>query len=146
MMVNEKGHWYSNEFNETWWNGGYEPMADKRMVFGRVHIVEQSPARVVVRWRYPLSNVNYRTYAEGWADDSGWGKWSDWYFTIYPDGTCVKRMRSWMSRVHGREWHESMPPGRPRHTLPRPASRAGPRLSDASEGGGTRHGSQGGLG
>ncbi|MCH7227026.1 LamG domain-containing protein [Haloferula sp. A504] len=108
MMVNEKGHWYSNQFNETWWNGGFEPMGDKRMVYGRVHIVEQSPARVVIRWRYPLSGVDYRIFAEGWADDSGWGEWCDWYFTIYPDGSCVKRMRSWKSRTHGREWHESM--------------------------------------
>lgn len=108
MMVNENGHWYSNQFNETWWNGGFEPMADKQVVFGRVDILEQSAARVVIRWRYPLSNFAYRIYAEGWADDSGWGEWCDWYFTIYPDGSCIKRMRSWMSASHGREWHESM--------------------------------------
>ncbi len=108
MLVSENGRWYSNEFNETWWGGCCEPMSDKRMVYGRVDIVEQSPARVVLKWRYPLSNVYYKIYAEGWGDDSGWGEWCDWYFTIYPDGRVVKRMRVWMSRTHSHEWHESM--------------------------------------
>ncbi len=108
MLVSENGRWYSNEFNETWWGGCCEPMSDKRTVFGRVDILEQSPARIVLKWRYPLSNVSYKIYAEGWTGDSGWGEWCDWYFTIYPDGTCVKRMRSWMSVPHRREWHESM--------------------------------------
>jgi hypothetical protein len=108
MMVSENGRWYSNEFNETWWGGCCEPMSDKKMVYGRVHIVEESPAHVLLKWRYPLSNVHYKIYGEGWGDDTGWGEWCDWYFTIYPDGRCVKRMRIWMSKTHSHEWHESM--------------------------------------
>jgi len=137
MMVTGNGHWYSNEFNETWWNGCCEPMSDKRVVFGRVHVLEQSPARVVVKWRYPLSHVSYQIFGEGWADDTGWGEWCDWYFTIYPDGSCVKRMRSWMSIPHGREWHESMvifgPEQRPEQVL-----ETRPALSVATLGGEVR--------
>ena len=54
MLVSENGRWYSNEFNENWWKGCCEPMSDKKAVFGRVDILEQSPARVVLKWRYPL--------------------------------------------------------------------------------------------
>jgi hypothetical protein len=106
MMVTENGCWYSNEFNETWWRGCCEPMSDKKVVFGRVHILEQSPARVVLKWRYPLNNVGYQIYGED--PQTGWGEWCDWYFTIYPDGTCAKRLRVYMTKPHSREWHESM--------------------------------------
>jgi Concanavalin A-like lectin/glucanases superfamily len=105
MLVSENGRWYSNEFNETWPMGCCEPMSDKKVVFGNVHIIEQSPARVVLKWRYPLSEVGYRIAYEDPA--SGWGDWSDWYFVIYPDGTVVKRLRCWT--IGGKhEWQESM--------------------------------------
>jgi hypothetical protein len=106
MMVTENGRWYSNEFNECWWDGGCEPMSDKKMVFGRVHILEQSPARVVLKWRYPLSTVGYEIAYED--PNTRWGNWCDWYITIYPDGTAVKRMRVYQARQRGHEWHESM--------------------------------------
>ena len=82
MLVSENGRWYSNEFNENWWKGCCEPMSDKKMVFGRVHILEQSPARVVLKWRYPLSTVGYEISYED--PETGWGNWSTWYMTIYP--------------------------------------------------------------
>ena len=81
MMVTENGRWYSNEFNETWWRGCCEPMSDKKMMFGRVHILEQSPARVVLRWRYPLSNIFYGIYGEN-NSPLGWGEWAEWIFSI----------------------------------------------------------------
>jgi hypothetical protein len=106
MLVSENGRWYSNEFNENWWKGCCEPMSDKKVVFGRVHILEQSPARVVLKWRYPLSEVGYRISYED--PDSGWGNWSTWYLVIYPDGTMVKRMRIYMDTPRRHEWQESM--------------------------------------
>jgi hypothetical protein len=106
MMVTENGRWYSNEFNETWWEGCCEPMSDKKVVFGHVQVLEQGPARVVLKWRYPESNVGYRIY--GQDPKTGWGDWCDWYFTIYPDGTVTKRMRVYMSKMHSHEWQESM--------------------------------------
>ncbi len=106
MLVSENGRWYSNEFNENWWKGCCEPMSDKKMVFGRVHILEQSPARVVLKWRYPLSTVGYEISYED--PKTGWGNWSTWYMTIYPDGTIVKRMRIYMGERRRHEWQESM--------------------------------------
>ncbi len=106
MLVSENGRWYSNEFNENWWKGCCEPMSDKKMVFGRVHILEQSPARVVLKWRYPLSTVGYEISYED--PETGWGNWSTWYMTIYPDGSIVKRMRIYMSESRRHEWQESM--------------------------------------
>jgi len=106
MLVTENGRWYSNEFNENWWKGCCEPMSDKKMVFGRVHILEQSPARVVLKWRYPLSTVGYEISYED--PETGWGNWSTWYMTIYPDGSIVKRMRVYMSESRRHEWQESM--------------------------------------
>jgi hypothetical protein len=106
MLVSENGRWYSNEFNENWWKGCCEPMSDKKMVFGRVHILEQSPARVVLKWRYPLSTVGYEISYED--AETGWGNWSTWYMTIYPDGSIVKRMRIYMAESRRHEWQESM--------------------------------------
>jgi len=106
MLVSENGRWYSNEFNENWWKGCCEPMSDKKMVFGRVHILEQSPARVVLKWRYPLSTVGYEISYED--TETGWGNWSTWYMTIYPDGSIVKRMRIYMTEERRHEWQESM--------------------------------------
>ncbi len=106
MLVSENGRWYSNEFNENWWKGCCEPMSDKKTVFGHVHILEQSPARVVLKWRYPLSTVGYEISYED--PETGWGNWATWYFTIYPDGSIVKRMRIYMAEERRHEWHESM--------------------------------------
>jgi hypothetical protein len=106
MLVSENGRWYSNEFNENAWKGCCEPMSDKKVVFGRVDILEQSPARVVLKWRYPLNEVGYRISYED--PESGWGNWSEWYFVIYPDGTMVKRMRIYMDQFRRHEWQESM--------------------------------------
>jgi hypothetical protein len=56
--------------------GCCEPMSDKKIVFGHVQILEQSPARVVLKWRYPLSNVGYLVWGED--PNTGWGEWCDW--------------------------------------------------------------------
>jgi len=106
MMVSENGRWYSNEFNETWWRGCCEPMSDKKVVFGYVQIIEQSPARVVLKWRFPESNVGYQVFGEN--PKTGWGDWCEWYFTIYPDGTVTKKQRVYAGHFHSHEWQESM--------------------------------------
>jgi hypothetical protein len=110
MLVNEQNQWYSNEFNETWggagWAGCREPMSDKESLYNHARIIENSPARVVVHWRYPL--VDIRQNIANHSSSTGWGDWSDWYYTIYPDGTAVKRMRLWTAGTRNHEWHESM--------------------------------------
>jgi hypothetical protein len=110
MMVNEKGGWYSNEFNETWGRSGgkgcQEPMSDKEAFSNHAKILENTPARTVVLWRYPLVDV-FHTIAN-YDKDTGWGDWSDWIYTIYPDGVAAKSMRLWSSGPYNHEWQEGM--------------------------------------
>jgi len=110
MLVNEKGHWYSNEFNETWNKSGgqgcQEPMSDKESYTNHARIIENTPARVVVHWRYPLIDVHH--VIANYNDETGWGDWSDWYYTIYPDGVAVKKMHLWTDGERNHEWQEGM--------------------------------------
>ncbi|MBT3191723.1 MAG: LamG domain-containing protein [Verrucomicrobia bacterium] len=110
MMVNEEDQWLTNEFNETWnRSGGWgcmEPMSDKESFCNHVKILENTPARVRVLWRYPLIDV-FHTVAN-YDDATGWGDWSDWVYTIYPDGFAVKNMRCWNDGSSAHEWHESI--------------------------------------
>jgi hypothetical protein len=110
MMVTENGKWYSNEFNETWDTSGgqgcQEPMSDKEAYTNHVRIIENTPARVVVHWRYPLLDVLRVT--ANFDEDTGWGDWSDWYYYIYPDGVAAKQMHLWTHGIRNHEWQESM--------------------------------------
>jgi len=105
MIVNERNQWYTNEFNETGGPtapGDNEPMSDKGCWNSHVRIIENTPARVVIHWRYWLSNPDHH-----WANynaTTGWGDISDWYYYIYPDGVAAKRMRCYTSQPDG--WHE----------------------------------------
>jgi hypothetical protein len=105
MIVNEKNQWYTNEFNETGGPtapGDNEPMSDKGCWNSHVRIIENTPARAVVHWRYWLSNPDH--YWANYNATTGWGDISDWYYYIYPDGVAVKRMRCYTSQPDG--WHE----------------------------------------
>lgn len=101
--------WYNDEFNETWSdiNGCLEPMQDRRCQYSNVKIIENTPARCIVHWRYALNDIWY-----GLANvDSmtGWGDWSDEIYTIYPDGVAVRSQTLHSSRLTDKyEWHESM--------------------------------------
>ena len=53
-----------------------EPLMDKELRHGRVHIVESTPARVHVRWSYQSCDFKYKV----WGDSAV----EDYYF--YPDG------------------------------------------------------------
>jgi len=110
MMVNENGMWYSNEFNETWNRSGgrgcQEPMSDKESYTNHARIIENTPARVVVHWRYPLVDVLH--CLANLDEETGWGDWSDWYYYIYPDGVAVKKMHLWTHGERDHEWQESM--------------------------------------
>jgi len=110
MMVNENGQWYSNEFNETWNKSGgqgcQEPMSDKESYTNHVRIIENTDARVVVHWRYPLVDVLH--VVANYDEQTGWADWSDWYYYIYPDGVAVKNMHLWTHGERNHEWHEGM--------------------------------------
>jgi len=110
MLVNDKGQWYTNEFNETWNKSGgqgcQEPMSDKESYTNHARIIENTPARVVVHWRYPLVDVLH--VIANYNADTGWGDWSDWYYYIYPDGVAVKTMHLWTDGERNHEWQESI--------------------------------------
>jgi hypothetical protein len=96
--VTGNGKWYSNEFNETWHDdhhGCAEPLSDKQCRYSHVRIIENNDARVVIHWRYALSDVfNKIAYFD---ENGGWGDWSDEYYTIYPDGVGVRKVTLWSS-------------------------------------------------
>ncbi len=65
--------------------GGYdcvEPLQDKELRYGRVAIVESTPARVHLRWSYQSCDLNYKV----------WGDFAveDYYF--YPDGLGTRAL------------------------------------------------------
>lgn len=110
MIVNEENEWYSNEFNETWDKSGgqgcQEPMSDKSSEYSHVRILENTPARVVIQWRFTLLDVNH--VIANYDDKTGWGDWADWYYYIYPDGVAAKKMQLWTNGERNHEWQESM--------------------------------------
>jgi hypothetical protein len=53
-----------------------EPLMDKELRYGRVEIVESTPARVHVRWSYQSTDFNYKVWGDAAVED--------YYF--YPDG------------------------------------------------------------
>jgi hypothetical protein len=108
----ENNRWYTDEFLETWGpgcpdGGDCEPMSDKQSRYSHVRILESNDARVVVHWRYALSEVE--NYKGAHPNMMGWFDWADEYWTVYPDGVAIRKqvLRSTdLSKVH--EWQESI--------------------------------------
>lgn len=57
-----------------------EPLMDKELRYGKVEIIESTPARVHVRWNYQSCDFNYRVNGDFATED---------YF-FYPDGTGTR--------------------------------------------------------
>ena len=95
-LVTENGRWIGDQSAEAAPDefGCVEHMSDKQTRYAHVRLIENSPARVVVHWRYALTDVMYNI---GERDPiTGWGDWADEYYTIYPDGLAVRHFL-----VHG---------------------------------------------
>ena len=114
--VNENGTWYTNEWLETWGAdvaSCAEPIMDRQCRFSHVRLIENTEARVVIHWRYALSDAFYDIAAVG---DDGRGEWCDEFYTIYPDQVGVRRMDLHYSRPERKhDWVEQivvLPPGR----------------------------------
>jgi hypothetical protein len=73
-----------------------EPLMDKELRYGRVEIVESTPARVHVRWRYQSTDLNYKV----WGDQSV----EDYYF--YPDGFGTRVLSLTADAAHDYELSE----------------------------------------
>ncbi len=89
-LVTENGRWVGDQSAEAppEENGCIEHMSDKQARYSHVRLLENNPARIVVHWRYAMTDVLYNI---GESDPiTGWGDWVDEYYTIYPDGLAVR--------------------------------------------------------
>ena len=111
--VSENGKWYTDEFLEVWNagcpdGGDCEPMSDKQERFSHVRILESNAVRTVVHWRYAL--VEAVGLKGAWSDPlTGWFDWADEYWTVYPDGTAIRKQvlhSTHVDAVH--EWQETI--------------------------------------
>ena len=83
--ITEKNQWMSDQSSEIWGTHGCsEHMADKQTRHSFARIIENTPARVVIHWRYPCVDVGYICDSRV--------NWSDEYHTIYPDGTGIRKV------------------------------------------------------
>ena len=107
--VTENGIWYTNEWAETWGSdvtSCAEPLMDRDCRFSHVRIIENSPARVIVHWRYGLVDTEYNFVAK---DIDGRGEWADEYYIIYPDGIGVRKIDLYYSNpLRKHDWEESI--------------------------------------
>jgi len=108
--VTENNLWMADQSVEAWNDeqGCFEHMQDRHCVYSHVRVIENTPARVVVHWRY--APVSARDNL--WRVDprTGWGCWVDEYYTVYPDQTAV-RTYTWAKGSLGlpRQFQESIP-------------------------------------
>ncbi len=100
--VTENGLWLADQSAESGNDEGtVEHMLDVHTLYSHVRIIENSPARVVVHWRYaPVSG-----HGNLWVADekTEWAWWVDEYYTFFPDGTGVRKVR-WRRPEPGREF------------------------------------------
>jgi hypothetical protein len=100
-LVTENGLWIGDQsYESSTPTGTAEHMNDKHALHQYIRIVENTPARVVLHWRYGLVDVKGQF---SHVDPlSGWGDWADEYFYIYPDGISVR-----YGIIHGTAHHYS---------------------------------------
>ena len=83
--ITEENQWMSDQSSEIFSaHGCSEHMADKQIRHCFAEIIENTPARVVIHWRYPCVDVSYLC-----TDKLNW---TDEYHTLYPDGTGIRKV------------------------------------------------------
>jgi len=112
--VTENHKWMADQSLETSMNWGKrwdgptgccEHMSDIQCRYSHVRLIENNDARVVVHWRYALVDVKYR---QSHVDkETGWGDFGDEYYTIYPDGVGVRKVKYWSSEGEA-GWQETI--------------------------------------
>jgi Concanavalin A-like lectin/glucanases superfamily len=109
-IVNEKNMWATDQSLEHYGTGEcYEAMGDKQTRYSHVRIIENTPARVVIHWRYALAGIKHQLLPE---DEYGWSDWTDEYWTIYPDGVAARKQVLWSKRYEKdkdvMQWQETI--------------------------------------
>jgi hypothetical protein len=107
--VTENDIWMGGQSAEdsgTGW-GLSEHMADKQCRYSHVRLIENHDARIVVHWRYAVADIRYTINHEN--PITGWGDWTDEYYTIYPDAVATRKQVLWTtSNVDGFQWQETI--------------------------------------
>ena len=107
--VTENGIWVTHEWCETWGRDVVscaEPLMDRDCRFSHVRIIENSPARAIVHWRYALVDTEYTAVAKG---VDGKGEWADEYYITYPDGIGIRRIDLFYSKpLRKHDWEEAI--------------------------------------
>ncbi len=103
--VMENGLWMTDQSVEAWddTSGCFEHMQDPQCRYSHVRVIENTPARIVVHWRYAA--VSSRNTLWKTDERTGWGLWVDEYYTFYPDGTGLRRV-TWRKPFLDREISE----------------------------------------
>jgi hypothetical protein len=108
VWVTENWRWMGDQSLER--TGGGSPwgcaehMSDKQCRYSYVRIIENHDARVVVHWRYAVSDIVYGIFG---ADQDGWGEWADEYYYIYPDAVSTRKQILHSNLLH-HEWQETI--------------------------------------
>jgi len=108
--VTENNLWMADQSVEVWNDeeGCFEHMQDRHCRYSHVRIIENTPARVVVHWRYAPTSA----YDNHWNVDlrTGWGCWVDEYYYFYPDQTGIRKY-TWQTGSLGRprQFQETIP-------------------------------------
>lgn len=90
--VMENNMWMVDQSIENFNNqdGCIEHMLDPHCRFSHVRIIENTPARVVVHWRYCPTSAN-KNHSQV-NPVSGWEDWVDEYYTFYPDQVGIRKV------------------------------------------------------
>jgi hypothetical protein len=84
--------------------GCAEHMSDKQCRYAYVRLLENHDARVVVHWRYAISDI---IYGISRIEKDGWGEWADEYYYIYPDAVSTRK-QILHSGTLNHEWQETI--------------------------------------
>jgi len=97
VWVMENGLWMADQSAESFTDkeGCFEHMLDARTLHSHVRVIENTPARVVVHWRYIPVSV-YQHYSQP-EEITGWPDAVDEYYTFYPDVLGVRKVVMWTS-------------------------------------------------
>ncbi len=108
--ITENGIWMgdqslerANEGKSPW--GCSEHMSDKQVRYSNVSIIEKNNARIVLHWRYAVTDIMYQIF--GTNSGNGWGEWADEYYYIYPDGVSTRHQILYTNYL-SHEWQETI--------------------------------------
>jgi hypothetical protein len=110
VWVTENGIWMGDQSLERAGPGKSpmgcsEHMSDKQNRYSNIRIIEKSDARIVIHWRYAVSDILYQIF--GNDNVTGWGEWAEEYYYIYPDGISTRHQTLWTENL-SHEWQETI--------------------------------------